>query len=110
VEVVKLTLECVNVQVSAIVDDASSREAEIDGRIAVLRREVTQHEEEVSVRRQEITHLEAEREGISRVKRELSGMHEHTRPLDVSKPPSNDEPAAARRDDARRALAALQVK
>jgi hypothetical protein len=99
VEVIKLTLEALNVHVSAIVDDASSREAEIDQRIAVLRREATQHEEAASVRRQEITKLEAEQEEISRVKHELSGMHEHTRPLDVSRPPSNDQPAAARQND-----------
>lgn len=90
VDVVKLTLEALNVQVSVIVDDAGNRESEIDRRIVVLRREATQHEEEASVRRQEITNLEAEREQISRVKRELTGMHEHTKALDVAKPPSND--------------------
>src|SRR5215831_17638074 len=53
VDVVKMTLESVNVKVDAIVDDASKREAEIERRMDVLRSEVAQHEGEVSVRRDE---------------------------------------------------------
>jgi len=93
VEVVKMTLESVNVHVATIVDDANRRETEIDRRIAVLRREVNEREEEISTRRTEIANLELEQNEISRVKQQLSAVPEHAAAPTAVKAPANGDPA-----------------
>jgi hypothetical protein len=72
VEVVKMTLESVNVRVESIIDDAKRRSSEIEERIAVLQQEVTDREQEIAARREEIMNLEIEHSEITGVTQQLS--------------------------------------
>src|SRR5262249_32710675 len=98
VEVVRMTLESVDIQVAAIVADASNREAEIDRRIAVLRTAVKEREEEISTRREEIANLEVEQKEIARVKQELNAAHEQAEAPKALDPPSDHDVGAAEDD------------
>ena len=98
VEVVRMTLESVDIQVAAIVEDASNREAEIDRRIAVLRTAVKEREEEISTRREEIANLEVEQKEIARVKQELNAAHKQAEAPKTLDAPSDHEVGAAEDD------------
>jgi uncharacterized protein YqeY len=98
VEVVRMTLESVNVHVTAIINDANNREADIDRRIGVLQGEVKQRKEEISTREDEIANLQMEQKEISRVRQELSTAHEQAALPSAPKTlPEND--AASGEDD-----------
>jgi hypothetical protein len=99
VEVVKMTLESVNVHVDTIIDDASRREVEIDKRIAALKHEVSEREEQIATRRDEIQELETEQQEIALVKQQLNAAREQaerpeaeTSELLLVETPANDEP------------------
>ena len=99
VEVVKMALESANVQVESIIEDATKRGTEIDARIAVLRLEVSQREEEISTRREEIANLETEQDEISRVKTQLTAANESPEQPIEEKAPSNDDAVVSATSD-----------
>lgn len=115
VDVVKMTLESLNVQVEAIVDDASRREGEIDKRIAMLREEVGEREEQIATRRDEIRQLEVEQEEIARVKEQLTAARERAERQDavtsehlLTEVPANEVPVES--DELGQFLAAIENK
>ena len=95
VEVVRMTLESVNVPVAAIIEDADSREAEIDRRIAVLRTAVKEREEEIATRREEIANLEVEQKEIARVKQELNAAREQAEAPKTSNAAADEDAGGA---------------
>jgi hypothetical protein len=115
VDVVKMTLESLNVQVDTIVDDATRREGEIDKRIAMLREEVSEREEQIATRRDEIRQLEVEQEEIARVKEQLTAARERAERQDaetsehlLTEVPANEIPAES--DELGQFLAAIENK
>jgi len=60
VQVVRATLESTNVDVASIISDARDKRARIEARIDGLRAEITDFEEEIAARREEISALEAD--------------------------------------------------
>jgi hypothetical protein len=60
VQVVKHTLESTRIEISTIIEDASDKQARIDGRIKVLRAEIVDYEQEIATRRREIETLESD--------------------------------------------------
>jgi chromosome segregation ATPase len=71
VQVVKLTLESTRIKISTIIDDASRRQEDIQGRIKVLKEEIAEFEKEIAQRREEIGGLEADFAETSTVKDRL---------------------------------------
>jgi hypothetical protein len=71
VQVVKLTLESTRIKINTIIDDASRRQEDIQGRIKVLRDEIAEFEKEIASRREEIGKLEADFSETSTVKDRL---------------------------------------
>jgi hypothetical protein len=71
VRVVKTTLESTNINVASIVKDASRKQAQIEARVDVLKKEIAGHEAEISTRRSEIATLEADHKETSMVKDRL---------------------------------------
>jgi hypothetical protein len=71
VQVVKRTLESTNVKVKRIIDDASRKQKNIEGRIDVLKKEIAEYEQEISTRKGEITSLEADHKETTMVKDRL---------------------------------------
>jgi hypothetical protein len=71
VQVVKRTLESTQVKVATIIDDASRKQADIEGRVEVLGREIAELEEEIATRRSEIGALEADHKETTMVKERL---------------------------------------
>ena len=68
VQVVKRTLESTNVKVKRIIDDASRKQKDIEGRISFLKQEIGEFEKEISTRKEEIGGLEADHEETTMVK------------------------------------------
>ena len=83
VDVVKMTLESLDVHVDKIVDDANRREGEIEKRIVALREEVGEREEQIATRKDEIRQLEAEQEEIARVRDQLTAARERAEGQDA---------------------------
>jgi hypothetical protein len=71
VQVVKTTLESLNVKVAAIIRDATRKQDDIQGRIKSLRAEIAEYEAEIATRREEIGTLEADFKETSMVKERL---------------------------------------
>ncbi|HTM21097.1 MAG TPA: hypothetical protein VL172_11330 [Kofleriaceae bacterium] len=71
VQVVKLTLESTRIKIATIIDDATRRQDDIQGRIKVLRDEIADFEKEIATRREEISGLEADFSETSTVKDRL---------------------------------------
>jgi hypothetical protein len=71
VTVVKTTLEAMNVKVPTIVNDASRKQGDIEKRIDVLKKEIAEHESEISHRKKEIEGLEADHAETTEVKERL---------------------------------------
>jgi hypothetical protein len=71
VTVVKTTLEAMNVKVPTIVSDASRKQVDIEKRIDVLKKEIAEHESEISHRQKEIQGLEADHAETTEVKERL---------------------------------------
>lgn len=72
VQVVKSTLESMTVSVSTIIDDATRKQARIQGRIEELEQEITAFEQQIAARRKEITVLKEDYEETTMVKKHLS--------------------------------------
>ncbi len=71
VQVVKHTLESTQIKIARIIDDASQKQQDIEGRIKVLRDEIAEFEKEIAARKSEIETLEADYEETSTVKDRL---------------------------------------
>jgi len=68
VTVLKATLESLNIRVVDIVNDASQRQRDIEGRVVALKADVKRLEGEIEARVDEIRRLEAAHEETTRVK------------------------------------------
>jgi hypothetical protein len=71
VRVIRQTLESMNVQLPDIIDDASAKETALQGRMERLDLEIEAYAEQIEVRRQEISQLQAELRETSTVKDRL---------------------------------------
>src|SRR5215471_14521985 len=71
VRVVKTTLESTNIKVASIIRDATRKQGELEGRVAVLKKEIAELESEISTRRKEIGELEADHRETTTVKERL---------------------------------------
>ena len=71
VQVVKKTLESLQIQVPSIIKDASRKQQDIEGRIDVLKKEIAELESEISTRKTEIGALEADHKETTTVKERL---------------------------------------
>ena len=71
VQVVKKTLESLQIQVPSIIKDASRKQSDIEGRIDVLKKEIFELEAEISTRKTEINALETDHRETTSVKERL---------------------------------------
>ncbi len=71
VQVVKKTLESLQIQVPSIIKDASRKQQDIEGRIDVLKKEIFELESEISTRKTEISALETDHKETTSVKERL---------------------------------------
>lgn len=71
VQVVKFSLESVGIKLPIIIEDATRRQQDIQGRIGVLRGEIAEHEKEIKLRREEIERLETDFKETSTVRERL---------------------------------------
>src|SRR5262249_24630614 len=71
VRVVKTTLESTNIKVAGIIKDASRKQGELEGRVSVLKKEISELEAEIATRKKEIATLEADHRETSMVKERL---------------------------------------
>lgn len=71
VRVIRQTLESMHVQLPDIIDDASAKETALQGRMERLDLEIEAYAEQIEVRRQEISQLQAELRETSTVKERL---------------------------------------
>lgn len=71
VKVVKTTLESTNIKIPTIIKDASRKQADIEGRVKVLNKEIVDLEAEISTRKAEIATLEADHAETTTVKERL---------------------------------------
>ncbi len=71
VQVVKHTLESTKIQISTIIEDASRKQSDIQGRIKVLQGEIAEFEREIATRKEEISGLEADYAETTTVKDRL---------------------------------------
>jgi hypothetical protein len=71
VRVVKTTLESTNINVASIVQDATRKQAQIEARVGVLKKEIAGLEGEIATRRSEIALLETDHKETTSVKDRL---------------------------------------
>ncbi|HEY3355473.1 MAG TPA: hypothetical protein VGQ83_19645 [Polyangia bacterium] len=71
VQVIKRTLESAQINVGAIIQDASRKEERIETRIRTLQEEIAMHEKEIATRRSEIERMQTDLEETSKVKERL---------------------------------------
>jgi hypothetical protein len=71
VQVIKQTLESLQVRVPDIIDDASRKQKRLEERVAGLKQEIAEFEREIQVRKDEIGRLEADHAETSDVKARL---------------------------------------
>ncbi len=71
VRVVKHTLESTNIDIPTIIEDATAKEDRIDDRVALLREEIGNLEDEIARRSEEIEDLDYDRKETSMVKERL---------------------------------------
>ncbi len=97
VQVVKLTLESTKIRISTIIEDASRKQDDIQGRIKVLKGEIAEFEKEIATRREEIASLEADFDETSTVKERLVLAEQLTKKTAsaAKKEPAKKEPAKA---------------
>jgi hypothetical protein len=95
VQVVKKTLESMQVDVATIIDDAKSRQAKIQGRIKGLEEEIAEFKEEIAAREEEITALKSDFAETRQVRERLEMAQKGTIPkADVIAPPTGRGPGA----------------
>jgi hypothetical protein len=71
VQVIKTTLESLQVKVADIIHDADRKTKDLDERMANLRRAIADFEKEIETRKQEIARLEADHSETSSVRQRL---------------------------------------
>jgi hypothetical protein len=71
VTVIKTTLESLRVKVPDIIADATRKQADLEGRVQTLSKEIADFEREIAQRREEIARLEADHKETSSVKARL---------------------------------------
>jgi hypothetical protein len=71
VQVIKTTLESLKVRVVDIIEDATKRERDLEGRTEQLRKEITDFEREIAQRKETIAKLEAQHAETTVVKQRL---------------------------------------
>src|SRR5262249_11821129 len=71
VRVVKTTLESTNIKVAAIIKDATRKQGELEGRVGVLKKEISELEAEIATRKKEIAALETDHRETTMVKDRL---------------------------------------
>jgi len=71
VRVVKTTLESTNINVASIVQDATRKQAQIEARVGVVKKEIAGLEGEIATRRSEIALLETDHKETTSVKDRL---------------------------------------
>jgi len=94
VQVVKRTLESTHVKTGTIIEDATRKQNDIEGRIAVLKKDIAEYEKEISTRRGEITRLEADHKETSLVKEHLQ-LAEKLSTKPAARAPSTTNPPPA---------------
>jgi hypothetical protein len=75
--VVRTTLESMNVRVTDILSDAERKEVGLRERVGVLKSAISEFEQEIQVRREEISRLEMDLSETSGVKTRLSAVDDH---------------------------------
>jgi hypothetical protein len=71
VQVIKTTLESLRVRVADIIEDATKKQRDLEGRVAHLKREISDFEKEIAQRKETIAKLEADHTETSAVKARL---------------------------------------
>jgi hypothetical protein len=71
VQVIKTTLESLKVRVSDIIQDATRKQNDLEGRVTNLKREIGEFEKEIQSRKEEIARLETDHAETSSVKARL---------------------------------------
>ncbi len=71
VQVIKTTLESLRVRVSDIIQDASRKQQDLEGRVSHLKREIADFEKEIAQRKDTIAKLEADHAETTAVKGRL---------------------------------------
>ncbi|MEO6952862.1 MAG: hypothetical protein ABI321_13740 [Polyangia bacterium] len=71
VTVIKTTLESLRVKVSDIIADATKKQAQLEGRVEMLTKEISDFEREILQRKEEIARLEADHLETTSVKERL---------------------------------------
>jgi len=71
VRVVKTTLESTNIKVAGIIKDATRKQGELEGRVSVLKKEISELESEIATRKKEISALETDHRETTMVKDRL---------------------------------------
>jgi hypothetical protein len=86
VQVVKHTLESTRIEIGAIIEDASDKQARIESRVKVLKAEIADLEAEIATRRQEIESLDADHRETTMVKDRLQLAERLTsgKPVDLT--------------------------
>jgi hypothetical protein len=92
VAVIRSTLESLNIRLSDIIDDASSREHTLHARIETLKGEIADHEKQIDTRSQEIGVLHSELSETTKVKERLLLAQNGAHPAAAPQPPKR-EPA-----------------
>jgi hypothetical protein len=96
VQVVKKTLESMEVDVATIVDDAKSKQAKIQGRIKGLEDEIADFKEEIAGREEEIAALKSDFAETRLVRERLELAQKGMAKGDVVAPPTGRGPGAAK--------------
>lgn len=94
VQVVKKTLESANIRIGGIIEDASARQMDIEGRISVLRQEIADLDREIVARKAEISRLDADHHEVSLVKDRLLLAEKLSAPHPAPAAPSQAAPSA----------------
>ena len=92
VAVIRSTLESLNVRLSDIIDDASSREHTLHSRIETLKAEIAEYEKQIDARSQEIGTLHSELSETTKVKERLV-MAQNGSPAAAAPQPPKRDPA-----------------
>jgi hypothetical protein len=83
VQVIKTTLESLNVRVSDIIQDAAQKQSDISSKITSLNAQIADFENEIETRRQEIARLEADHSETTSVRARLE-LAEHAQLRDAA--------------------------
>jgi hypothetical protein len=88
VQVVKFSLESVGIKLPAIIEDAIRRQKDIQGRIGVLKGEISELEQEIKTRKDEIERLDADHKETSMVRDRLELAENIGKPRPAPSPSS----------------------